>query len=126
MFVKKDWGYEIWFANVKEGPVDYCGKLLFVEKDIWSSGGKFHYHKIKDETFFILEGVLQLDYIVNDDIFKTIYLKPHETFRIKPFMKHRFTAMTDYGCKFVETSTFHSDEDSYRIEWDFEQGKFII
>ena len=55
--VVKSWGTELWFANNKK----YCGKLLTVIPDIWSSNGKFHYHKIKDETFFIIEGMLWLE-----------------------------------------------------------------
>ncbi len=43
--VEKTWGSELWFANNDM----YCGKLLTVNVDKWSSEGKFHYHKIKDE-----------------------------------------------------------------------------
>ena len=43
-YVKKTWGFELWFANTAE----YCGKLLVVEHGKWSSEGKFHYHEIKD------------------------------------------------------------------------------
>ena len=53
-FVKKDWGWELWFANVQEEidivewddlvkpkRIDYCGKLLYVEHGKWSSGGRY-------------------------------------------------------------------------------------
>jgi len=110
--VEKTWGWEHWFTNTEK----YCGKLLFVRKDEWSSSGKYHYHKIKDETFFIIEGGLILDY-VKDGEFKTKTLRKYEKFNIPPGMKHRFTAFTDEGCKFIEASTTHSDDDSYRVLW---------
>ena len=124
-FIKKFWGYELWFANVNEPSVNYCGKILFVEHDKWSSDFKFHYHKVKDETFCVLEGTLQLDYVGSKNENRTIYLNPFETFRVKPFMKHRFTAVTPYGCKFIETSTFHSEDDSYRCHYNTESGLWV-
>lgn len=120
-FVKKAWGWEYWFSNVKD-TADYCGKILYVESDKWSSNGKYHYHKIKDETFVVLEGMLQLDYISENDEHLTSYLLPLQSFRIKPGMKHRFTSASQTGCKFVEVSTFHSDDDSYRCSYDVNTG----
>jgi len=134
-FVKKLWGYEYWFANVLDHPLNYCGKLLFVEYGKWSSEAKYHYHKKKDETFFVLEGMLQLDYVIpefnfetgvaTESSFKTTYMEPFQTFRVTPFMKHRFTSVTLYGCKFVEVSTFHSDEDSFRCYYNTEIGDWV-
>jgi mannose-6-phosphate isomerase-like protein (cupin superfamily) len=125
-FVKKDWGWENWFANVQEpnGP-DYCGKIIYIEHGKWSSNFKYHYHKIKDETFVVLEGILQIDFYADDSTPNTIYLNPHQTFRVKPGMKHRFTSVSHTGCKFVEVSTFHSDNDSYRCEYDVATGSWI-
>jgi len=112
--VEKTWGYEIWFANTAR----YCGKLLFVRHDEWSSKGAYHYHKIKDETFFIVEGVLRLDYVDNNENFQTVILNKHEAFHVPTQMKHRFTAISESGCRFVEASTTHRDEDSYRVHWN--------
>lgn len=124
-FVKKSWGWELWFANVNEDPTNYCGKLLYVEYKKWSSNFKYHFHKNKDETFFILEGILKLDYIESSGEPATIFLNPGEPFRVKPIMKHRFTSASETGCKFVEVSTFHDDSDSYRcvfknLRWEIE------
>lgn len=138
-FVKKTWGLEYWFSNVdeiKELPLDesmvtkqeklsYCGKLLYVEHNKWSSNFKFHYHKIKDESFMVLEGYLQIDYVVNENEIKSILLNPLQTFRIKPGTKHRFTSVTEFGCKFIEVSTFHSDDDSYRCYYDEKSGEWV-
>jgi mannose-6-phosphate isomerase-like protein (cupin superfamily) len=121
MFVKKDWGWEYWFSNVKDS-ADYCGKILYIEFGKWSSNFKYHYHKKKDETFVVLEGILQIDYVVDEYTLHTIYLNPLQTFRVKPLMKHRFTSVTETGCKFVEVSTFHSDDDSYRCSYDVNTG----
>lgn len=48
-FVPKKWGYERWIVNNDL----YCGKILFFVKDHRCS---FHYHKIKQETFYVQEG----------------------------------------------------------------------
>ena len=121
-FVKKTWGHEIWFANVNEEKVSYCGKKIFVVHGEWSSEGAYHYHKIKDETFYVIDGYLHLDYVsAGDHTFKI--LGPGELFRIKPYIKHRFTSETEYGCIFMEVSSFHSDNDSYRCVWD--GGKWV-
>jgi len=114
--VIKFWGWEKWFANNEL----YCGKLLYVEYDKWSSEGRYHYHEIKDETFFIIKGKLQLDYVTDDNEFKTIILEKGDSFRVPPLMKHRFTAINSTGCEFVEASTTHRDEDSFRCHWDKE------
>lgn len=54
-FVPKGWGYERWIAN---SPL-YCGKELFIAKDRRLS---LHYHKLKDETFFVISGSVLLTY----------------------------------------------------------------
>jgi len=120
-FHVKTWGSEVWFENNEK----YCGKLLTVEQGKWSSTGRYHFHKIKDESFFIISGILHLDY-VDDGIFKTIYLLEGDSFRVFPLMKHRFTAAGDGECKFIEVSTTHANEDSYRCEWDAEKQEWII
>jgi mannose-6-phosphate isomerase-like protein (cupin superfamily) len=110
-YVSKTWGYEEWFVNNDL----YCGKRLTVFKDQWSSKGKYHYHKIKDETFYIIEGILLL--IIVDDKQKgsvPIKLNKGDSYRVEPGVHHKFTSITD-ECKFIEVSTTHSDDDSYRV-----------
>lgn len=116
----KSWGFELWFANNDK----YCGKLLAVSPDKWSSNGKFHYHKIKDETFFVVEGTLILNYQGDDGIFYEIQIPEWGSFRVPPGMKHRFSGKGSY-CKFIEVSTKHMEEDSYRCEWDKESETWI-
>ena len=112
-FVNKDWGYEVWFANTDE----YCGKLLYVKQDYWSSNGKFHYHDVKDETFYVISGILELEWYDEENDCHNILLKKGDSFRILPGIKHRFRAITEEGCEFIEASTTHRDEDSYRCEF---------
>jgi len=104
--VEKKWGHEIWFANNEL----YCGKELYCAKNVWSSGGLYHYHPIKDETFYVISGALELD------IEGTLHLlNEGDSIRIKPGVKHRFRSYTD-ECFFIEASTNHSEEDSIRVE----------
>ena len=58
-FVPKGWGYEDWIVNKKE----YCGKLLFFKKH---RGCSWHYHKRKDETFYVQSGKLLVIYSNHD------------------------------------------------------------
>ena len=99
---EKTWGGEIWVENNEL----YCSKLLLCTGN-WSSQGKYHYHKNKDETFFILDGILLLDIDKNESI-----LTEGESYRIKPNTKHRFKSFTE-SCLVLETSTHHEDSDTY-------------
>ena len=62
-YVPKGWGYEKWIANCEK----YCGKLLFIAKDKQCS---WHYHKLKDEVFFVQSGKIKLYHGWDDDIEK--------------------------------------------------------
>lgn len=117
----KTWGKEIWFVN---NPI-YCGKVIIIEKGKWSSEGRFHYHKVKDETFYVIQGKLKLDYVTMENEFFSCILVAGQAFRVKPNMKHRFTAISEEGCSFIEVSTTHRDSDSYRCEWDKENREWI-
>jgi mannose-6-phosphate isomerase-like protein (cupin superfamily) len=75
----------------------------------WSSDGKYHYHPKKDETFFIVRGVLELDI---NGVSCIIY--PQGTIRVKPYSRHRFRSKGN-SCVFYEVSTHHSEDDSIRI-----------
>lgn len=100
--IKKTWGYEDWLENNEL----YCLKILH-SNGIWSSGGKFHYHKVKDETFVVVEGTMLLD--LKDKRYK---LSEGMKIRIKPLTRHRFKAFTK-DCTMLEVSTTHKDSDTY-------------
>ena len=59
--VDKGWGWERWICN---GP-EYCGKLLFFEKDKRCS---WHVHRLKDEVFYLQSGLMLVKYSDSDDI----------------------------------------------------------
>ncbi|MEM3373803.1 MAG: cupin domain-containing protein [Candidatus Woesearchaeota archaeon] len=99
--VKKEWGEERWIVNR-----EYCGKILILKKGYRCS---MHYHKKKDETFYINKGKVLLE-IDN----KKIIMNPGDSQLIRPMQKHRFTGLED--SEIIEFSTHHEDSDSYREE----------
>lgn len=118
-YVIKGWGYEKWIVNKKE----YCGKLLF-----FKTGKKcsYHYHKIKDETFYLQKGRMIIRYESEEDFKKrgddqenclamcnTTILEAGQSFYVPTGMRHQMEAITD--CELFEFSTEHFDEDSHRI-----------
>jgi len=107
-FVKKGWGFERWIINKPE----YCGKLLFFEKDKRCS---WHFHKIKDEVFYLQSGKLLVKYSDEDDLenAKEVVLEPGQNFYVYTGLRHQMIALED--SELFEFSTQHFDEDSYRI-----------
>jgi len=100
--VEKRWGKELWIVNCLE----YCGKLLFLDRDALSS---LHFHKEKKETFYALNGQVALtiggkDYMLNP------FSRPKT---IMPNQRHQFRGITD--AVILEISTHHSEEDVYRL-----------
>lgn len=106
--VPKGWVYEKWIVNKPE----YCGKLLFFKKGKRCS---WHYHKIKDEVFYLQSGKLLVKYSEQDDIknAKELVLNPGESFYAPPNLKHQMIALED--TELFEFSTQHFESDSYRI-----------
>ncbi len=107
-FVPKGWGFEKWIVNNEE----YCGKLLYFVKGKRCS---WHYHKLKDETFYIQSGKIKLLYSDEDDIKNAleIILNPADKFNIYRGLRHQMIALRD--TELFEFSTQHFDEDSYRL-----------
>lgn len=106
--VHKGWGFEKWIVNNEE----YCGKLLYFVKGKKCS---YHYHKIKDETFYVQSGKILLKYGDNDDYdnAKEIVLNPGDKFHIYRGLRHQMEAIED--TEMFEFSTQHFDSDSYRV-----------
>ena len=104
----KGWGYEKWIVNNDL----YCGKILFFERGKKCS---WHYHKVKDETFYVQSGEILLRYGEHDDIerSKTINLKPGDKFYVPPGLRHQMTGIAD--TELFEFSTQHFEYDSCRI-----------
>lgn len=108
MYVPKGWGSELWLMNNDL----YCGKILKFIKDKRCS---YHYHKIKDETFYIQTGKLAVTYGMTDNINDACkrVLTNGETFHVPPNMRHSMFAVED--TVLFEFSTHHDDADSFRI-----------
>jgi mannose-6-phosphate isomerase-like protein (cupin superfamily) len=107
-FVKKGWGYELWIRNTEK----YCGKLLFIKKDKKVS---WHYHKLKDETFYLHSGELLIFYSWQDDLDKAdqLILQPGDIFYVPTGLRHRMQGISDSNL--FEFSSQHFDEDSIRL-----------
>jgi mannose-6-phosphate isomerase-like protein (cupin superfamily) len=107
--VEKGWGYELWIHNSDK----YCGKLLFFNKKKKCS---WHYHKLKEESFYLQQGRVLLRYGWDDDINKaeTLVLKPGDSFDVPIGLKHQMTGLLKANILF-EFSTTHYDFDSIRL-----------
>ena len=106
-FVEKGWGHENIFATNDK----YTGKLL-----AFNEGSKFsmHFHALKDETFFVLEGVFDLLTIETEtaDV-KKQRLNPGDSVRIKPLTPHQVICIKKGTI--IEVSSPDSVEDNYRV-----------
>jgi len=134
-FVPKGWGFEKWIVNKKE----YCGKLLYFVKGKKCS---LHYHKLKDEVFYVQRGKIKLYFSDELDkieehtnkegiyvsgssvpsspaklpvhyILDEIILLEGDNFHIPPGRVHQIVALEE--TELFEFSTQHFDEDSFRI-----------
>ena len=107
--VEKGWGHEKWIVNKPE----YCGKLLYMKKGKRCS---WHFHKIKDEVFYLQSGLMMVYYSENDDLQSAsqILLRPGDKFHIPTGLRHQMVAFED--SELFEFSTQHFDSDSHRIE----------
>lgn len=109
VFVSKGWGFEKWLVNNDK----YCGKVLYLVKGKRCS---WHYHKLKDEVFFIQSGKVTVRYGWDHDISncnETI-LERGDTFHVKTGLVHQVIALED--TEIIEFSTQHFDEDSIRLQ----------
>jgi quercetin dioxygenase-like cupin family protein len=104
--VHKLWGREEWIVNNDK----YCGKKLLFNKGFRFS---LHFHKIKEESFYVLSGTIYLE-LIDQDVRSERVMNVGDVVHIKPFAHHRITAITD--AEVMEFSTHHMEDDSYRLE----------
>ena len=104
----KGWGYELWITNNES----YCGKILVFEANKKFS---WHYHKLKDETFYINRGRFLLYFSWEDDVVSAsrTELNTGDIFHIPVGLRHQLLALESSSV--TEFSTQHFEEDSYRI-----------
>ena len=104
--VEKPWGYELIWAETDE----YVGKILHVTA---GEALSLQYHKIKDETLFLLRGRLLLQAGRLADELIDYRMLEGQSFHIPTGTVHRMIAETD--CDILEVSTPHLD-DVVRLE----------
>ncbi|RLI66684.1 MAG: hypothetical protein DRO67_00740 [Candidatus Asgardarchaeum californiense] len=97
----KVWGSEEWIVN---SPL-YCGKILNVNK---GHNCSYHFHKIKDETFYILYGTVAMT--IEGE---TRIMGIGDVVHLAPYTKHTFKALEN--TQILEISTQHFEEDSHRL-----------
>ena len=108
-FVPKGWGFEKWIVNCEE----YCGKVLYFVKGKRCS---WHYHKLKDEVFYVQSGKILIKYSDRDDLNSSHerILERGERFHVYRGLRHQMIALED--TELFEFSTQHFDSDSYRVK----------
>lgn len=105
--VVKGWGSETIFVTNDL----YCGKLLNFKK-----GGQFsmHFHKDKDETWYVLEGEFEVKTINTEDASIQYHtLGVGDVWRNPPMLPHQVYCLKEGTL--LEVSTPDSVEDNYRI-----------
>jgi hypothetical protein len=118
--VDKGWGYEIIWASNEQ----YCGKIMcFTRKNAKFS---MHFHKNKDESWFVNEGNFKLRWIdTQNATLLEKELKPGDTWRNSPLMPHQLECLSDFG-SVTEVSTADDPNDNYRIIRGDSQSKEIV
>lgn len=121
--IKKPWGREEIWGNL---PGKYLGKTLHINMNNRLS---LQFHKKKEETIYVVRGVLTLItqvYQETDDrmpskmlVEKKQKLSPGEYYHIKPGLIHRFCAENG-DVVLAEVSTYFPD-DVVRIEDDYKR-----
>ena len=122
--VPKSWGFEKIITNNKK----YCGKILYFHKGKKCS---FHYHRIKEEHFYIQSGQLKVLYSFSDKydfgnalesddhgIISTpekgvVILEPGDVFHVPIGMRHQMIGLLD--TYMFEFSTTDDPNDSIRV-----------
>ncbi len=109
--IDKPWGYELIWAETEH----YVGKVLHINQ-----GHKLsrQYHNLKEETFYVQNGEMELEIGQGADLVKH-QMKPGHAFHCPPNTIHRMIAVTDVDV--FEVSTPHLD-DVVRLEDDYNRS----
>jgi mannose-6-phosphate isomerase len=91
----KEWGTETLFAHTDE----YTGKILRMRA---GASGPLQYHRLKDETFYLLSGRAIVRFDRGDGVLGLHQMLPGEAFHVPPGAVHQVEALED--CVFVEAS----------------------
>ena len=105
--VEKPWGYESILAHTDR----YVGKILHIEPGHRLSR---QYHRVKDETVYVLHGTLILE-IGPADAVERVEVPAGMCYRTLPGTIHRYIAPEEGDVDLIETSTPELD-DVVRLE----------
>ena len=106
---KREWGEEILIAHA---PNKYIGKLLKVNA---GHGGGLQFHRLKDESDYLLSGTLKVIYDNGGELAEDI-IEAGQTVRFPNGVIHKTEAITD--CVIIEFSTPHFN-DRVRVEEEY-------
>tara|TARA_R110002020_G_scaffold90076_1_gene219592 strand:- start:529 stop:900 length:372 start_codon:yes stop_codon:yes gene_type:complete len=108
--VNRAWGNEIRIVSNEDN--NYSGKILNINQNNSTST---HFHSKKHKTFYVLSGTLTVEIIEPDTADLMSYdVDSEETFEIEQNVAHRLLAK-DGGVTVIEMSTYHEDNDVYRV-----------
>ena len=110
--VDKPWGHEDIWARTER----YAGKIISIRKGHRLS---LQLHREKDESIYVLRGVLKLTLENDEGQLEVVELEAGEHRHIAPGRRHRFEAAED--CDLVEVSSPELD-DVVRLEDDYGRG----
>jgi len=99
--IDKPWGYEVIWARTDR----YAGKILHIRT---GEALSLQYHRIKDETLYLLSGSLVLEVGDDERGLETLVLGAGEAIHLWPGRRHRLTARTE--CDVLEVSTPELDD----------------
>ena len=106
----KDWGNVIKVIDNEDN--NYSGRILNINQNQMTST---HFHCDKHKTIYVLQGTLTIEVIEPDNAELVQYnVDSEECFEIEQNVAHRLMAK-DGGVTAIEVSTFHHDEDVYRV-----------
>jgi mannose-6-phosphate isomerase len=107
--VQKGWGYELIWATTEK----YCGKIMVFNRA--GAMTSMHFHKEKDETWFVNNGKFKVRYIdTKDSMLYEKELNEGDTWYNAPLMPHQLIAL-EADSSITEVSTPDSVEDNFRI-----------
>lgn len=93
--LRKPWGYELIWAHTER----YAGKIIHIEAGECLS---YQYHQVKDETIYLLTGLLELELGMENERVKH-RLEAGSGYHIRPGTRHRLRALS--ACDILEAST---------------------
>ena len=106
--IDKPWGYEILWTQTD----NYVSKIICIQPQQRMS---LQYHEKKEETIYVMSGVLILWESKEEETFK--HLGPGSVYHVKPGQVHRFGAGSE-AVMLTEVSTNYLD-DVVRIKDDY-------